>query len=158
MFFGSEFLPLVVNEITGVKGEILVTCYEWNWYEGQRTGTIQDVNRELAIAAKRGVKVRVLLHNEAMGRVLGKLNRKTAGHLRRAGAEVKMGNTGLSVHAKVWVFDREWVIVGSHNISSRAVGRNLEAGVMLDDRTEVLKVAEWFDGAWAGGLTELRDR
>ena len=155
VFFGSEFLPLVVKEIQVAEEEILVVCYEWNWYEGQRTGTAQDVNRELAIASKRGVKVKALLHNESMRRALGKLNRNTARHLRRAGAEVKMGNTRMTVHAKVWVFDRERAVVGSHNISSRAVGRNLEAGVLFDDRIEVLKVVEWFEGVWGRGLMEL---
>lgn len=158
VIFGAEFLPLVVEEIRGVKEEILVVMYEWNWYEGQRTGTVQDVNRELAIACKRGVKVRALLHNEAMGRTLGKINRKTAGHLRRAGVEVKMGNTGVSVHAKVWVFDRVRAIVGSHNISSRSVGRNLEASVRLDDLSAVEGIIEWFEGVWGKGLMERLDQ
>ena len=153
VFFSGEFLPLVVGEIQGASHCIDVVCYEWNWYEGQRTGTAQDINRELAIRAKAGAKVRVLLHNEAMGRTLGKINRKTAGHLRRAGAEVKMGNTGMTVHAKVWVFDRERAIVGSHNISSRSVGRNAEAGVLFDDGGEVEKIVAWFEGLWGKGLS-----
>jgi phosphatidylserine/phosphatidylglycerophosphate/cardiolipin synthase-like enzyme len=156
VFFSSEFLGVGVKEIKGTKESIEVVMYEWNWYEGQRTGTIQDVNRELAIAGKRGVKVRVLLHNEAMGRTLGKINRKTAGHLRRAGVEVKMGNTGLTVHGKVWVFDKERAIVGSHNISSRSVGKNLEVGVLFDDEVEVKKVSEWFEEVWGKGLMETR--
>lgn len=154
VIFGSELLPVLVEEIRGAKEEILVVMYEWNWYPGQRTGTVQDINRELAIRAKGGVRVCALLHNEAMGRTLGKTNRITAGRLRRAGAEVKMGTTAISVHAKVWVFDRVRVIVGSHNISSRSVSRNLEAGVLFDDRTEVLKVVEWFEGVWGKGLME----
>jgi len=148
----GEFLLTVVEALRGCQRSVDVCCYEWAWYSGQRTGTIQDINRELCIAARRGVKVRVVLHNEAMGRHLGKLNRATAKRLRDAGCQVRMSPMQKPIHAKVWVFDARRVVLGSHNISTNAVTRNAEAGVVVDDGGEVGKVREWFEGLWSRGI------
>lgn len=152
VLFGSEFLPAVYRLVGSAEKNISVVMFEWSWYPGQHTGSLQDINRELCQQAKRGVKVRVLLHNEAMGRALHKINRKTAQHLRQAGAEVKFGNTGIPLHAKVWLFDDKAVVVGSHNLSIRAVRTNEECSILLQDETECDRVRQWFEGLWSRGM------
>lgn len=148
VFFEREYLPIVVGCIKEAVQEILVCTYEWGWYEGQRTGTVQDVNRNLCMAAKRGVEVRALLHNEPPGRSLGKINRKAAGRLRRNGVNVRLGGTAKVIHAKLWVFDCKKAIVCTHNVSGRAVTSNAELGVLLEDVGEVGKVRDYFEGLW----------
>lgn len=149
VFFEREYLPLAVGCIREATAEILVCVYEWAWYDGQRTGTIQDVNRNVCQAAKRGVKVRALLNNEPAGRTLGKINRKSAGRLRRNGVDVRLGGTAKIIHAKLWVFDGKKAIICTHNISGRAVTSNAELGVLLVDPEEVGKVAAYFESLWA---------
>jgi len=142
----------VVREIKGAERSIGVVMFEWSWYSGQHTGSVQDINRELCIRAKNRAEVRVLLHNEAMGRALHRINRVSAGHLKQSGAEVKWGNTGVPLHAKVWLFDRARVVAGSHNISVRATRTNEEVSVLFDDAVEVKRIVEWFDMLWAKGM------
>lgn len=149
VFFEREYLPLVVGCIKEATEEILVCTYEWAWYDGQRTGTVQDVNRNVCQAARRGVKVRALLNNEPPGRTLGKINRKSAGRLRRNGVDVRLGGTAKIIHAKLWVFDGRKAIVCTHNVSSRAVSSNAELGVLLEDVEEVGKVRDYFERLWA---------
>lgn len=148
VFFEREYLPLAVKCIREATSEILVCVYEWAWYDGQRTGTIQDVNRNVCQAAKRGVVVRALLNNEPSGRTLGKINRKSAGRLRRNGVDVRLGGTAKIIHAKLWVFDGKKAIICTHNISGRAVTTNAELGVLLVDPEEVGKVAAYFESLW----------
>jgi phosphatidylserine/phosphatidylglycerophosphate/cardiolipin synthase-like enzyme len=150
VFFEREYLPVVVGCIKEAVEEILVCTYEWGWYEGQRTGTVQDVNRCVCQAAKRGVVVKALLNNEPPGRTLGKINRKAAGRLRRNGVDVRLGGTAKIIHAKLWVFDRRKAVVCTHNVSSRAVSSNAELGVLLEDVGEVGKVAAYFERLWGG--------
>ena len=152
VFFDEGFLARVAGLVRDTQGEILVACYEWKWYEGQRAGTIQDLNREVAKAARRGVVVKVVLHNESKGRTLGSINRRTAGKLERHGVKVRMGSTARVIHGKVWVFDRKVVVIGSHNVSGHSVNRNAEAGVMVRDLEEVAKAVRWFDGLWDRGI------
>lgn len=148
VLFSGEFLPAVVKEIREASESIWVVMFDWVWYPGQRTGTVQDVNRELCIKGKERADVRVLLHNESIGRHLHKINRVTAGHLKQNRVEVKWGKTGAPLHAKVWIFDRSRVIMGSHNISVRAVRTNVEVSVLFDTADEVKRVVEWFDAMW----------
>lgn len=148
---GGDFLQEVVKQIRGAEASIWVAMFEWSWYPGQRTGTVQDINRELCIRAKNRTDVRVLLHNESIGRTLHRINRRTGLHLRQNNVEVRWGNTGKPLHAKVWLFDGGRVIIGSHNISARSVRTNYEVSVLVDDFNEVKRVVQWFEGLWAKG-------
>jgi phosphatidylserine/phosphatidylglycerophosphate/cardiolipin synthase-like enzyme len=150
VFFEREYLALVVGCVQEAAESILACSYEWAWYEGQRTGTVQDVNRVVCQAAKRGVAVRVLLHNEPPGRPLGGINRKSAGRLERNGVQVRMGGTGRILHAKLWVFDGVKAIICTHNVSNRAVTSNAELGVLLEDDESVGKVKAYFERLWGG--------
>lgn len=149
---GSEFLSEIVKQVRVAERSIWVAMFEWSWYPGQHTGSVQDLNRELCIQAKNKMEVLVLLHNESIGRALHKINRATAGHLRQSGAEVRWGNTGQPLHAKVWIFDRARVIIGSHNISVRSTRTNHEVSVLCDVRDVVEVLAVWFEGLWAKGM------
>ena len=150
LIIGPEYLGAVVKLVRGCESELAVVCYEWAWYSGQRGGTVQDVNRAVCQAAVRGVKVRVLLHNEPARRHLGGINRKTRGRLERHGVEVRMGHTGRALHAKFWLADGERAIVCSHNVSQRATTTNAEVGVGFEGCAASERLREYFESLWAG--------
>jgi phosphatidylserine/phosphatidylglycerophosphate/cardiolipin synthase-like enzyme len=152
VIIGAEYLPVVHKLVGEAQRYIWVAIFEWSWYPGQHSGSVQDLNRAVCQRAKGGLPVRVLLHNEAIGRALHKINRRTAAHLRRAGAEVRFGNSGQPLHAKVWLFDGVKAVVSSHNVSVRAVRTNHEVGVVLDESSEVGRIVQWFEGLWERGL------
>lgn len=148
VFFDADYLPVVVGLIRQATRSIVACCYEWVWYSGQRSGTIQDVNRELCSAARRGVPVRVLLHREAPGRPLSRHNRLTGHNLARYGVDVRFAGTARIHHAKFWVFDGATVVISTHNVSQRAVRSNAELGVVVGEPGEVARVAAYFEGLW----------
>ena len=152
LVLGAELLTVVVREIKAAESSVRVAMFEWSWYPGQHTGSVQDINRELCIRGRDGCDVKVLLHNEAMGRALHRINRVTAGHLRQSKVLVKWGNTGAPLHAKVWIFDGARAVLGSHNISVRATRTNHEVSVLLDEPEEMRRLVEWFDALWAKGM------
>jgi phosphatidylserine/phosphatidylglycerophosphate/cardiolipin synthase-like enzyme len=58
-----------------------------------------------------------------------------------------------SMHAKMVVADRRWVLVGSANLTDRGATRNIELGVKLDDATLAEQlVAHWRGAVHAGTL------
>jgi phosphatidylserine/phosphatidylglycerophosphate/cardiolipin synthase-like enzyme len=156
VIIGAEYLPVVHKLVLGAEHYIWAAMFEWSWYPGQHGGSVQDINRAVCQRAKQGLPVHVLLHNEAIGRALHKINRRTAAHLRRAGAVVRFGNSGQPLHAKVWLFDGVKAVVSSHNVSVRAVRTNLEVGVVLDEPAEVERIMQWFEGLWGRGLEGRR--
>jgi phosphatidylserine/phosphatidylglycerophosphate/cardiolipin synthase-like enzyme len=152
VLLGSSFLPELHKLLVSAERSIWVALFEWTWYEGQHAGSAQDISRAVAIKAKEGLDVRVLLHNEAMGRHLHKVNHKTAGHLRTAGAVVKFGSTGAPLHAKVWLVDSRVAVVGSHNLSVRAVRTNVEVSVVSSESEVVDVLVGWFEELWTRGI------
>lgn len=148
VLLNPDYLPAVVGEVRAASKSIWVAMFEWSWYPGQHTGTVQDLNRELAIRGKGGLDIRVLLHNEAIGRHLHRINRKTASHMTQNKVKVKWGNSGKPLHAKVWIFDGARVIIGSHNISVRAVRTNIEVSALCDVREVADDLVKWFEAMW----------
>lgn len=104
--------------------------------------------KALRDAAKRGVKVRLLLQ--------GKLDYRIAGMAAQALYAELLGH-GVSIyeympaylHAKVCVVDESWATVGSSNIDPLSLLLNLEANVIVRDAEFSRAVAAQFDVAAA---------
>jgi phosphatidylserine/phosphatidylglycerophosphate/cardiolipin synthase-like enzyme len=152
LIVGRELVRELVELVRGAERELVVVMFEWAWYEGQRAGTVQDVNRAVCGAARRGVRVRVLLHGEAARRPLARINGKSRGRLVRNGVEVRMGNTGRVLHAKMWLADGERWVVGSHNMSTRATTSNAEVSVVGEGGDVARGLAAFFEELWERGM------
>ena len=148
VFLESQYLGIVCEEIKKAQVRILVCCYEWCWYQGQRAGTAQDINRAVAAAPQRGVTVRAILHREALKSHLSRINGHTASKLQRYGVDVRLGNTMKIIHAKFWVFDFNSAIICTHNISNRAVKSNAEVGVLITNPEDVAALSTYFSHLW----------
>ena len=148
IFTEHEYLGVVCEAIKKTQTRILVCVYEWSWYQGQRAGTAQDINRAVAAAPQRGVTVRAILHRESQKAHLSRINGHTASKLQRYGVDVRLGNTMKIIHAKFWVFDFNSAIVCTHNISNRAVKSNAEVGVLLTNPEDVSALHDYFLALW----------
>ena len=106
----------------------------------------QAFRRALRDAARRGVRVRLLLQ--------GKLDYRIAGMAAQA-LYVELLGHGVQVfeympaylHAKVCVVDEVWATVGSSNIDPLSLLLNLEANVVVRDPVFAQTVAREFDAA-----------
>lgn len=68
------------------------------------------------------------------------------------GAQVK-GVKGL--HSKLYIFDKSTVILGSANLTKRALGVNHELGVMIREPEAVNTCAGYFDRMWSKAKEKL---
>jgi phosphatidylserine/phosphatidylglycerophosphate/cardiolipin synthase-like enzyme len=109
---------------------------------------LQDTNMEraLAAAARRGVRVRVILpapsgpDRDAPGVAL----------IGAAGAQVhRLPQSYLYVHAKAIVADGRRAFVGSENLSTASLNQNREVGVIVADASAIQTLESTFDGDWA---------
>lgn len=113
----------------------------------------RSFRRALVEAAQRGVKVRLLLQ--------GKLDYRMAGLAARALYDELLGHgvrifeyTPAFLHAKVGVVDDDWATVGSSNIDPLSLLLNLEANMVVRDKSFALELAAQFDNAVAAS-TEI---
>ncbi|TVQ79194.1 MAG: cardiolipin synthase ClsB [Bradymonadales bacterium] len=90
----------------------------------------QSMLRALRKAAKRGVRVRLLLQGISEFPILKAASRNLYAQLLGDGVEILEHNNYL-VHEKVAVIDQEWATLGSHNLDPTSVFFNLEANAVF---------------------------
>jgi len=104
--------------------------------------------RALRQAARRGVRVRLLLQGKVDYRFAALAARALYDEMRANGVRI-FEYTPAFLHAKVAVVDDNWATVGSSNIDPLSLLLNLEANVVVRDRGFSTALAERFDVAIA---------
>ena len=112
------------------------------FYPGQR------FRAALRNAARRGVRVRLLLQGKVDYRLAAMAARALYDELRGVGVRV-FEYTPAFLHAKVALVDDEWATVGSSNIDPLSLLLNLEANVVVYDAGFSAVLAQRFDAAFA---------
>lgn len=114
----------VIEAIRGATQQVdLVTPY---FYPGQ------SFRRSLVGAAKRGVRVRLLLQGKLDYRLAGLAARVLYDELLGVGIEIHE-YTPAFLHAKMTIVDGQWATVGSSNFDPLSLLLNLEANIVLRD-------------------------
>ncbi|MGE5866890.1 MAG: cardiolipin synthase ClsB [Rhizobacter sp.] len=89
--------------------------------------------KEMRKAARRGVRVRLILQGEPDMPIVKTAAAMLYDHLQRAGVEIHE-YCARPLHAKVALADDEWATVGSSNLDPLSLSLNLEANVVIRDR------------------------
>lgn len=104
--------------------------------------------RSLRHAARRGVRVRLLLQGKIDYRFAALAARALYDELRANGVRI-YEYTPAWLHAKVAVVDDDWATVGSSNIDPLSLLLNLEANVVVRDRAFADTLGARFEAAFA---------
>ena len=96
----------------------------------------------LCNAARRGVRVRLLMQGKVDYRLAALAARALYDELRASGVRV-FEYTSAFLHAKVAVVDDDWATVGSSNIDPMSLLLNLEANVIVRDRDFAAGLRGW---------------
>lgn len=145
---GSDYPKRVIPLVVGAQNKIDILMYQWKWYSHESAGGVQKLNLAICRAAKRGVKVRVLLNIESHAHPITRINGRTAGFLEKAGVVIKWGSIGVTTHAKALLIDDDVLVLGSHNFSKGAFTRNQEASIIVKGREAIKDYRRYFDNLW----------
>ena len=104
--------------------------------------------RALRHAARRGVRVRLLLQGKIDYRIAAIAARALYDELRANGVRI-YEYTPAYLHAKMAVVDEDWATVGSSNIDPLSLLLNLEANVVVRDAGFARALAARFEAAFA---------
>ncbi len=107
-------------------------------------------------AAKRGVRVRLLLQGKIDYRIAALAARALYDEMRATGIRI-FEYTPAFLHAKVAVVDDDWATVGSSNIDPLSLLLNLEANVVVRDAEFAQALSQRFEEAFAVSR-EVADR
>jgi len=148
VFCGGEYVEVMKRLLAAASGEILTCQYAWLWYTHSPQRRVHQITLAALAAARRGVRMQVLLNREQPGHRLTQENVRMATELGQAGAVVKMGRLGVVEHAKFWVIDRKVLVTCSHNLSTRSVTANIELGVEVHSELVARDAARYFEQLW----------
>lgn len=107
------------------------------------------IENALASAAKRGVKVQVIL--PAPSGSSSDSNRPGIDQITASGVQVKEDHQ-LYMHAKIIIADGQLAFVGSENISTQSLDQNRELGILVSDPTVLSTLQQTFQQDW--GISE----
>jgi len=145
---GQTFYLKLIDLISSAKYSIDIIQYSWMFYPGKPTSQIQKVNRAVLGKANSGTKIKVMLSKEGRHQYLTTINMNAKKNLEESGIVVKLGRTFPTIHAKLWVFDDDSVILGSHNLSNRSVTVNVESSALIKSREVAMEFKRYFDLEW----------
>ena len=137
-----DFLPLTLEAVDAATEEIRVAQFLLT-----DDAPVDQLLNALSRAVARGVSVRVLADEE------GDDTARVVRNLALDGVDAKLDSPQRMTHNKLVIAD-EIVVVGSHNWTSAALGRNHEASLRLIDAEAAGWYSDWFDAVWAEPGTE----
>ena len=108
--------------IQAAEHSIEVLTYEWKWYPENPEHEIQQLNISMVAAVARGVKVRAYVQDKQM-----------VNFLKSHGIKARLAENQATLHAKMLIVDDKQVVIGSHNLTHRAMSYNIETSVLIDD-------------------------
>lgn len=98
-----------------------------------------------------GRKVHLLTYISKMDLITGASSIESLFTLIKAGVQCRYISEGARLHAKVYLFDDQFAVVSSANLTRKALDENLEVGVHLSG-TEAAQLVDWFESLWATGI------
>ena len=95
------------------------------------------------------IKYKILLNIESVMHNITRINQQCKKNFEAVGAKVKFGPVSQITHAKIFIVDDQYIILGSHNLSKRSVERNDETSVLINSRAVAMEYQRYFNLLWA---------
>ena len=141
----NRYLDSLLDQIKKSQSNILISMYIFKT-TGKKTSAANKVKDALIKAAKRGVKVKVLLEVEdGRSSTLNEENRLTAANLEKGGIKVYFDSPRRRTHVKAIVIDDRYTFIGSHNLTASALQYNKELSLMIDSVEVAKKTAKYIE-------------
>jgi phosphatidylserine/phosphatidylglycerophosphate/cardiolipin synthase-like enzyme len=131
LLMDRDYLPALLEGIAQARREIALTVFFFKT-NGFKDHQPDMVLSHLQEAARRGVKVDVVVEQGQEGDMISRDNTETAKKLKAAGIAVCMDGLDRTTHAKMVIIDRRTLFVGSHNLTQSALKYNHEVSVRID--------------------------
>ena len=131
LLLDRDYFTALLDGVDRARSEIFLSAYLFRTIENAK-GYPEAVLKRLLAAAKRGVRVDVVVERNQDADDLNRSNAETAERLKQGGIRVCMDAPDRVMHTKLVVIDRRYVLIGSHNLTQSALKYNHEASVWID--------------------------
>lgn len=126
------YFHALTERIQGARKEIVMAFFLFKT-SGHPGSYPEMLLRELGQAVRRGVRVTVVLEQDAKAdSTVNRDNRNASERLKKAGVDVYFDSPKRTMHTKLVVIDGRYTFIGSHNMTQSALKHNQELSVMID--------------------------
>jgi len=131
---GNDFAGQVIPLIDKAVGNIRILVFDWRWYPLQPESPVQLFNQAIVRAKRRGVQVQAVVNMVDIVRQLQEL-----------GIDCRKVFSKELLHTKLLIVDDTVCVLGSHNYTQSAFGKNFECSVILDGKQAVESFINYFE-------------
>jgi phosphatidylserine/phosphatidylglycerophosphate/cardiolipin synthase-like enzyme len=143
-----EYFHALSERIRAARTQIVMAFFLFKT-SGHPTSYPEIILRELGDAARRGVRVLVVLEqDERPGSTVNRDNRNASERLKKAGVEVFFDSPKRTTHTKLAVIDGRYTFIGSHNMTQSALKHNNELSVLIDSQAVADKTLNYIKGLY----------
>ena len=145
----ENFFPILRDNILNASNSIHILLYQFNRYPGKSNSKVTLINHALLKAHASGVQIAIIL-NASFQSPKGTLaNEKTVEFFRSQGIPARIGPKNLRIHSKLFIFDKSRVILGSHNLSERALTKNVDISLFIENKALAEQLFAIFQTIWS---------
>ncbi|MDO8723813.1 MAG: phospholipase D-like domain-containing protein [Syntrophales bacterium] len=137
-----DYFPALKDAIDRANKEITLSSYHFKT-KGPPGNYPNVILTSLMDAAKRGVKVTILLEQSRDDTENTGDNRETMGKLRKAGLIVYLDTPEKTTHTKMAVVDGKYTFIGSHNLTQSGLQYNNEISVLIDSPQAAAEASDY---------------
>lgn len=146
--YGRDFLHTVLYLIAGANSRVWFTMFQVSSAINRRGSKVARIIEAISEAQKRGCDVRVIVHQSLYNKQIGEQNSVIKKQLEQLGIPCRGYAGGGALHMKVILVDERFTVLGSHNMTERAMQSNAELSVAVDSRQFAVDMAEMYRDIW----------
>lgn len=129
----NEFTPALISQINNAKDKIYGSIFYAKIYRTHRNDLTKKTLDALSQAQKRKVLIRLIVNRRTDQEKVITSNNQFVNLARKNNIDARLSNPGRINHAKFWVFDDKISIIGSHNLTLRAMRISREVSIEITD-------------------------
>jgi phosphatidylserine/phosphatidylglycerophosphate/cardiolipin synthase-like enzyme len=138
-----EYFHALSERIREARTQIVMAFFLFKT-NGYPSSYPEVILRELGNAARRGVRVVLVLEQDAKpDSTINRDNRRSAEQLKKAGVEIYFDSPKRTTHTKLAVIDGRYTFMGSHNLTQSALKHNNELSVLIDSPAVAEKTQDY---------------
>ena len=153
LLYRTNFYPALLTAIENSKTSIYISVYQAVLKKEGKKYLINNIWRKLKEKKDEGLDVRILINQNFHSRDSKIINQSTAQNLILLKIPVKFYDKTKRGHSKVYIFDNRIAIIGSHNLSERAIRENIEMSIYIEEDYVVKEVEGHFLEEWRKGIS-----
>lgn len=148
LLIDEKFLPAALAMVLKAKKSIYISTFKAEITIKPRGKKLMAFFLALALKAREGVDVQLLINKPANGKYIPISNNYAINWLQNNKIQVRCLPEKRICHSKIILVDKEIAILGSHNLSVRSCHNNFEVSFTLCHAPQIHELTDVFERIW----------